>query len=495
MNIQKIASIVLCIAVVSAFSGSYGRMQAADEPVDIIGTWEGSIDVYGSGLRIVFNIAESGAGVFNGTVDSPDQGAKGIPIREIKVRADSLFIDVTAVAGNFAGKYDPRREIFEGLWNQSSMNFPLSLHRSEASSAPVRPQMPQKPYPYRVEDVSYRNESAGITLAGTLTMPDEGTAFPAVVLITGSGQQDRDEEIFGHRPFLVLADHLTRMGIAVLRSDDRGIGGSGGDPALATTEDFAADVNAAIEYLKSRPEIDHDRTGLAGHSEGGLIAPMVAAQRGDVAFMALLAAPGFNGGEILIMQTELIFRETGLRDELMGKILEQKRLEQDIFREEKDVDKAVKTMIRESVAFWTEYKPEELQELERIGYTYGAIEQRARIYSTPWFRFFLAYEPVPALMKVKCPVLAVGGEKDLQVPAKENLAAIEKALTAGVCGNFKVVELPGLNHLFQTCERGSIDEYGKITETFAPEALDIVGAWILEVTGQRSRQDAPVERR
>ncbi len=491
MNALKIAVFVISAAMITAFAGSPLPARAAEEPVKIAGSWEGSIEIQGSGLRIVFNISDSGAGALSGTVDSPDQGATGIPIREITVRGDSLFIDVAAVGGGFSGKYNRQRDIFSGSWNQSSMEFPLELRRSAAPAAPVRPQTPQKPYPYKTEDVSYFNEEAGITLAGTLTIPAKGGGFPAVVLITGSGQQDRDEEIFGHRPFLVLADHLTRKGIAVLRSDDRGVGGSGGDPALSTTEDFATDVRAAIDYLKSRPEIDHGRIGLAGHSEGGIIAPMVAANGTDVKFIVLLAAPGLNGSEILIMQTGPILRETGLGEELVGKILEQKRLEQDLFIREKDVDKAAKIMIEESTAFMGRYSLEERQALESIGYTESAITQRAGIYSTPWFRFFLSYEPAAALSRVECPVLALCGEKDIQVPAGENLAAIEKALSAGRCVRYRILELKGLNHLFQTCESGSIGEYGRITETFAPEALDIISGWILEIAADRGPGERP----
>lgn len=491
MKATKIAVFVISTALISVITGSPFPARAAEEPVMIAGSWEGSIRIQGSGLRIVFNISGSEEGALSGTLDSPDQGATGIPISEITVRGDSLFIDVSVVGGRFAGKYDGQRDIFAGSWNQSSMEFPLELRRSEAPAGPVRPQTPQKPYPYKTEDVTYINEEAGITLAGTLTIPEGGGGFPAVVLITGSGQQNRDEEIFGHRPFLVLADHLTRRGIAVLRSDDRGVGGSGGDPALSTTEDFATDVRAAIEYLRSRPEIDHGRIGLAGHSEGGIIAPMVAANGTGVAFIVLLAAPGLTGSEILIMQTGPILREAGLGEELVAKILEQKRLEQDVFVREKDVDKAAGIMIEESAAFMGRYSLEERQVLERIGYTESAIAQRAGIYSTPWFGFFLSYDPAAALPEVECPVLALCGEKDIQVPAGENLAAIEKALFAGKCGTYKVLELKGLNHLFQTCENGSIGEYGRITETFAPEALDIISGWILEVAVDQGPGDGP----
>ncbi|MCU0639252.1 MAG: alpha/beta hydrolase [Candidatus Krumholzibacteria bacterium] len=486
MNAMRIAVFVISMASISVIAGSQLPARAAEEPVKIAGSWEGSIRIQGSGLRIVFNITLSGEGVPGGTVDSPDQGARGIPIREITVRGDSLIIDVAAVGGRFAGKYDRQVDVFSGSWNQSSMEFPLELRRSAAPAGPVRPQTPQKPYPYKTEDVSYINEEAGITLAGTLTIPAGGGGFPAVVLITGSGQQNRDEEVFGHRPFLVLADHLTRRGIAVLRTDDRGVGGSGGNPALSTTEDFATDVRAAIVYLKSRPEIDQDGIGLVGHSEGGIIAPMVAAGGADVKFVVLLAAPGLNGSEILISQTGPILREAGLGEELIGKILEQKRLEQDVFIREKDVDKAAEIMIEESTAFMDRYSREERQALDGIGYTEGAIAQRARIYSTPWFGFFLSYDPAPALSRVECPVLALWGEKDIQVPPGENIAAIGKALSAGRCRRYRTLELKGLNHLFQTCQTGSINEYGRITETFAPEALDIISGWVLEAAADRA---------
>jgi pimeloyl-ACP methyl ester carboxylesterase len=340
-------------------------------------------------------------------------------------------------------------------------------------TSPIRPQEPKKPYPYDEEEVGYENKRVGVRLAGTLTIPRGQGPFPAVLLITGSGPQDRNESVAGHKPFLVLADHLTRQGIAVLRVDDRGVGGSTGSVPNSTTEDFAADVTVGIEYLKTRKEINPKQIGLIGHSEGGVIAPMVAAQSGDVAFIVLMAGTGLAGEEILYLQGQLILKANGAS---AGQLAKQRATQESMFKilkEENDPVTAEKRLQEELSKSLT---AEERKKVEQ------AIAVQIKQVNTPWFRYFLTLDPRPALRKVKCPVLAINGENDLQVPATENLREIEAALKAGGNRDIAIVRLPKLNHLFQTSETGSPSEYIKIEETIAPIALKTMGDWVLKQT-------------
>jgi pimeloyl-ACP methyl ester carboxylesterase len=359
-----------------------------------------------------------------------------------------------------------------------------AVHPFQGASGQSRPQEPKPPFPYDEEEVVYNNEKDRVQLAGTLTLPRTKGPFPAVLLITGSGPQDRNESVMGHKPFLVLADHLTRLGIAVLRVDDRGTGKSTGKFIEATSEDFAADALAGVEYLKSRKEIAPRRIGLIGHSEGGLIAPMLAVRSTDIAFIVMMAGPGLTGEEIITRQTRLISQAGGVSDEL---IAQNRDVQQRIFaivKQEKDSVVAEKR-IREEIKTFRELagkiqagSTEEQQ--KAVNLIAVAIESQAKLVVTPWFRFFLTYDPRTALTKVRCPVLAINGEKDLQVPAEENLAAIRQALEAGGNKDYEAINLPNLNHLFQTCRTGAISEYMQIEETISPSALETISKWILK---------------
>jgi pimeloyl-ACP methyl ester carboxylesterase len=357
------------------------------------------------------------------------------------------------------------------------VKFPLTLKKTDKVTALNRPQTPKPPFPYKVEDLTYRNEAAGISLAGTLTLPEGHGPFPAVILISGSGAQDRDETIFQHKPFLVLADALTRRGVAVLRVDDRGVGGSSGSVAKSTSEDFAGDVQAGIALLKSRPEIDGRKIGLIGHSEGGIIAPIVAGRSRDVAFIVLMAGTGLPGDEIMLMQGRLIGKAMGASDKNLEKQDSGRKRLFDIMKTETDAKKAG-VALRETVKkLLEELSPEERKQAGDVD---SLAESQLKMLESPWFRFFLTFDPRPTLAKVQCPVLALVGEKDLQVPPKENLEEIAKAVQKG--GNMRVTtkQLPGLNHLFQTCKTGSVTEYRQIEETISPLALKVIGDWIDE---------------
>ncbi len=453
------------------------RVVVTSIPKELEGTWQGKLKVNGGvELRLALVVAKGEDGVLTSKLASPDQGANDIPVSSVALKDDRLSFESKIIGAKFDGKRTERGMAFEGEFHQGGLSLPLELTKSDKLTEPARPQLPKPPFPYRALDVTYENKPGGVRLAGTLTVPPGAGPFPAVVLITGSGAQDRDESLLGHKPFLVLADYLSRRGVAVLRVDDRGVGGSTGSIKSATSEDFAGDVVAGIRFLKGRKEIDVTKLGLIGHSEGGLIAPIVAARTRDVAFIVLMAGTGLTGREILEAQAQLILKAEGSTEpEMKFEREAQKRLI-DIIAHEKDEKLAqakLAAALKELRAALPASTPKDLAEKT------GALSEAAVSgFNNAWFRYFLTYDPRPTLREVKCPVLAINGEKDLQVPARENLAEIAKALHAGGNRNVTTVELPGLNHLFQPCETGSPGEYGAIETTIAPEALKTMGDWI-----------------
>lgn len=472
---------LICLALIMTSSVStigFAQQQDISE-ISIEGIWQGKLKIPGIELTIVFKIFENPDGTLTATMDSPDQGATGIPVEEVIFIDNTLRLEVKSAGGVFEGKVSEDFLVIEGEWKQSGQTLSLTLKRVDKAVEILRPQVPKKPYPYIEKKIAYTNLKAGVKLVGILTLPSDKGVFPAVLLITGSGPQDRDETIYGHHPFLVLADYLTRQGIAVLRVDDRGVGESTGDFSQATSEDFASDVLAGVEYLKTCKEIDPKKIGLLGHSEGGLIAPIVAVKSPDVAFIVLMAGPGLTGEEILYLQGALISRAMGVSEE---DIIKKRQFNEKIFsvligEEDSEIaEERLRQMFEED---WEKMSDEEK---EQIGDSEVFLEAQLQNLLSPWLKFFLTYDPKPTLSKVKCPVLAINGEKDLQVPPKENLSAIEEILKAGGNQSYTIKELPGLNHLFQTAQTGLPAEYVKIEETISPVALKIVGDWILEQT-------------
>jgi pimeloyl-ACP methyl ester carboxylesterase len=441
----------------------------------LTGSWQGTLSVPGGSLRVVFNFKPKAEGGYTATLDSPDQGAFGIAADSVTVQDTLIRVTVRSIGGELNAVRLADADSISGTWSQGGMRFPLVLKYSgKVTEAPKRPQEPKKPYPYKDEEVSFSNPEAGITLAGTLTVPPSDGPFPAVVLITGSGPQDRDEALLGHKPFLVLSDQLTRQGIAVLRYDDRGIGRSTGKFGGATSVDFASDAKATVAYLKTRKEVRADKIGLIGHSEGGIIAPMVATESNDVAFIVMMAGTGVPGDELILKQAALI---TGAMGKSETEVQQQQELNRKIYdlvefgKDSAAVAAELRTLLL-SAADSTARKDTQ--------FTNVTINAQIAQVTSPWFKYFLAYDPRPTLKKVRCPVLAINGEKDLQVPPKQNLPEIEAALREGENSDFTIREIPGLNHLFQSATKGTPDEYGKIEETISPTALKLIGDWILE---------------
>jgi pimeloyl-ACP methyl ester carboxylesterase len=439
---------------------------------DITGDWTGLLKAGAMQVHIVFHISKQDTG-YNTLMDSPDQGVNGIPTASTRLVGQQLTLECAQPKIEYSGEW--KDSVISGTFRQAGLSFPLELRRGKPVP-PARPQTPVKPYPYTEEDVRFENKGAGVTLAGTLTLPPGKGTFPVVVLITGSGPQDRNETLMGHKSFLVIADALTRRGIAVLRYDDRGTAQSTGDFSKGTSADFATDVEAAVAYLKTRKEINTRRMGLIGHSEGGLIAPMVAARNKDIRFIVLLAGPGVRGEEIILSQQQLIMQASAW-NKVTQDLLEVNRGAMDIVVGDTLRLEHLDTL-KKQLAVYFEQKLTQFPELKASGPqgTKGAIDG----ITTPWMAYFLAYDPAPALEQLHCPVLAMAGSKDLQVSPEENLVAIGRASEKGGNKRLEVKEFPDLNHLFQECKTGLPSEYGTIEQTFSPAALEYLGNWVVK---------------
>ncbi len=440
-----------------------------DNTADLTGIWQGRITAGGQDLRLVFRIVKREGG-WQAVMDSPDQGVNGIPVASIELEGKVLDIDVPAVGGGYRGEITSGGTRIVGSWTQRGSSYSVVLEPVAQVEKVVRPQDPMPPFPYRVEKVRFRNEKKGFTLAGTLTYPEAQGCFPGAVLVSGSGGQNRDEEIFGHRPFLVTADFLARNCFAVLRFDDRGVAESGGDPSKATSEDLAEDARSALLFLRQHPRIDSSAVGLIGHSEGGLIASMIAAEDQAIAFIVLLASPGLPGDQVLARQSRAFLKAGGASDTRIALVDEANRKVYEIAKSAADRKSAAGQM--EPI-------------LKSLGMSRSEIEIQTEMLLTPWFRFFLGYDPAPTLERVRCPVLALNGSLDLQVAPDENLAAIEAALRAGGNTAVSTCKLQGLNHLFQHAGSGEVQEYARIEETFAPQALELIGSWLIETLEER----------
>ncbi len=470
-TMKKITLFVLTLVVLA------GTCQIqAQEQIDknsITGSWLGKLELGAVSLRVIFNLTVTGNDTLSATLDSPDQGAKNIKVGPVTLEGKDIRIIAVRLLAEYNGTFK-NDTLIEGTFKQAGKTLPLDLKKLKKTFTFNRPQKPKSPFPYLSEDVTFKNDKADISLAGTLTIPEGSGPFPAVIMITGSGSQNRNEELMGHEPFLVISDYLTRNGIAVLRYDDRGVGQSQGSPLNATSADLATDVEAALHYLITRKEVDPKRVGLAGHSEGGLIAPIVASNNPEVAFIVSLAGTGVPGEMILNRQNKDISLVSGVEAKEVKKSISVNKKLFAVLKNEPDNTKAEtriaqvykKALIREKKS------PEEVdQALKQLNASLNPV-------SYNWFRYFISTDPAIYWQKVKCPVLALNGEKDMQVAADVNLPAIEKAVKSGGNNAVKTVKLPGLNHLFQHCKTGLPAEYGEIEETVSPEVLKIMADWI-----------------
>lgn len=431
---------------------------------DISGQWNGTLSVPGMSIRLVIHITATTDG-YTSTMDSPDQGATGLKVDTTSFEQGELKLTLLQLGATYEGKV--KDTMITGTFTQRGFGFPMKFTRSEQARVEMkRPQEPHEPFPYRSEEVSFLNAGANIHLAGTLTLPQKPGKYPVVILITGSGPQDRNEEILGHKPFLVISDYLTRQGYAVLRYDDRGVGKSEGVFAASTSADFATDVNSAVSYALSNPEIDSKKIFLLGHSEGGSIAPGVAANNKSVSGIILMAGPGLRGDKLLLLQKEKIELAMGIDS---SEVQHGLKIFEEVYRlilNSKD-DKVLQKQVYHTLA----------------GQVDSVMAQNlSEQICSNWFRYFIRHDPTADLVKVKVPVLALNGENDLQVPATENLAAIEKALKKGGNKNVTIKRFPNLNHLFQESKIGLPSEYGTIEQTISPEVLQTIATWLNSTT-------------
>ncbi|MBK7641849.1 MAG: alpha/beta fold hydrolase [Planctomycetes bacterium] len=455
------------------------RAQETEQAV----TWVGSVELPdGSSLDFSVELKHD-----SGTISIPLQQVLDLPLDGVAVSDKKLVFSIALAGAEWSLDLAQDGQSATGVLKQGA-ELKTTMKRlapgEHAQKTLRRPQEPKTPFPYESVEVKFENKEAHAKLAGTLTLPKGAGPFPCAVLVTGSGPQDRDESLMGHRPFLVIADHLTRAGIAVLRYDDRGVAKSTGKFSKATTEDFANDALAAVAFLKTRPEIDAKRIGIIGHSEGGIVAPICAARSQDVAFIVLLAGTGMRGAELMPLQSKLINIASGMAaDKAQAEAHDTAEIYAKLVAGASDAE--LKECIRAMALRQMKSAPEmkDLSEEALAKKADAVVAEQAPELLSPWFRCFLALDPRTNLLHVTCPVLALNGEKDLQVPPKENLALIRSALEEGGNKDVTIRELPGLNHLFQTCTTGAPAEYARIEETFAPAALEVLASWIRKHTG------------
>ncbi len=464
---KKVLLILLCMAYAGI---SFGQKS-------VVGNWIGTLPV-GGGLRVVFHISKEGT-VYSANMDSPDQGAKGIPVSSVVVNGDSLYLKVDMLKGGFRGKFTNDTTIAGNLM-QDHNDISLTLIKTKADVGLKRPQTPKPPFGYMSNDVEYDNADKSVHFGATLTSPSGKGKFPTAILITGSGQQDRDETIMEHKPFAVIADYLTKQGFAVLRVDDRGKGKTKGAVATATSADFANDVEAGLAFLKKQSNIDTTRLGLIGHSEGGLIAALLSSRRTDINFIILLAGPGVNGAELMAAQNVAMLTTQGFKKDIAdayGKFYLQIAKEVTVAANDDSALLAAKNVFEnwKGTVAQTTLELLGMAERNQIQEKLGGM---VKAFRSPWMKYFISTNPADFLEKTNAKVLALNGEKDIQVIAQPNLEGIKNALKKSDSKVVEVKMLPGLNHLFQHCKQCNVAEYGKLEETFSPEALSIMGDWL-----------------
>ncbi len=443
---------------------------------NLTGVWHGNAKTPDDKDILFVFLFEKNGDAYTTTMAIPTFNVDGIKPKSTSLKEGILIINASELGMKYEGTWNETTNLIEGTYNEGNVKLLLNLKKGNPKMPKInRPQEPLKPYPYYEEDVTFNNTEAGILLSGTFTRPSQKGTYPVVILISGSGRHDRNASAMTHKPFLVLSDYLTRNNIAVLRYDDRGFGESTGDFSKATTADFAQDVLSAVRYLKSRKDIDAKHIGLIGHSEGGIIAPLAANQTKDISFIVSLAGTGIPGSEVSVMQSKSL-RPFPVPDEVAF---------------EKNVRKSIK------IASSNKEISQKREELTAHNNTYLApilkslgapdesistfIKKETEGALKPWNTYFFNYNPAEEFEKLSIPVLSLNGSKDTQVNATVNQNAIRNALIKGNNKNYKIVELENLNHLFQECTTGKINEYKDIEQTLSPIALKEISNWILEI--------------
>lgn len=461
----------ICLAITLSATAS-----AQNKKGKLVEFWKGTLEYEGTDLEMGLKVFRMPDGSLTAKFSSYSQGATDLPV-EFEKNGNDYKMKLRAAQLEYSGTVDDSKKQLLGTISQRGREDELNFTMADFDGAPkfYRPQTPKAPVPYDSEDVTYKNDAQSVKLAGTLTLPRGKGPFPVAITISGSGGADRDESHFGHKPFLVIADHLARKGVAVLRFDDRGIGESTGDRSGATSADFATDVEAGIEFLKKHPNVDVSKIGLIGHSEGGLIAPMIAAKRDDVHFIVLLAGTGVSGGAILKSQSTAMMEANGEPEEKLDANEEaHDAMLSAVAKHTNASDQQIEEAGRSLLQSIEDEAAKELME--------PSVKQLVSILQSPWVQYFVKHDPAKTLVEVNCHVLAMNGEKDLQVLCDLNLKPIEKALRQGSPASFKIVRLADTNHMFQETDgSGSPDDYGKIEQTISPKTLSVMSRWIKNV--------------
>lgn len=434
---------------------------------DISGNWIGILKIQGTELDFGFDLTKNGNN-YKTIMNVPKQGLINTEVDTTTFVDSTLTISHPILKMEYTGRLNKLNEII-GKITLAGNPFPMNIKKGKIVIN--RPQEPKAPFNYYSENVTFINKKDKITLSGTLTLPEQKGNFPVVIIISGSGAQNRDGEMLGHKPYLVIADFLTKNGIGVLRFDERGVGESTGDFENATIKDFSSDINSAINYLKNRDEINPSKIGLIGHSIGGIVAPKVASENNDVSYIVLLAGPGINGDKLMLSQKAALERIMGLNEIQIAQGQELVKGAYDIIVNS-DLDN---TTLKDSInSFYT----------KKYGNLLPENQRKALVNQITGYEVVSLIKSKPSiyLSKVKCAVLALNGSKDFQVPAKENLEAIKKTLKENGNNNAKTVELENLNHLFQECKTGASSEYSQIEQTISPAVLELITDWIKEQT-------------
>lgn len=469
--ILKKVTLIIILAIITVPS------IIAQPAIDLSGTWSGPLTVGNNSLKIVFRITENPYGGYSGFLDSPDQGAFGLALDTVIIIADSVEFQLKTPPASFSGMFIQNPKALTGYWNQGGMRFPLTLGIDADYSTPRRPQEPVPPFPYDTTEVSFRHYEKNISFSGILTTPKpEVDKKLVVILVSGSGPQDRDGAVFGHKNFLVLADRFAKSGISTLRFDERGVGKSTGIFAGTTTPEFATDVLSAVEFLAALPKMDGCGIGLLGLSEGGIILPLVANSSDKVSFLVLLAGPATSGKDILLKQTELVYRAEGAEEPLIEAVLGLNKIIYETIAQESDSLKMHEIIMERGIKYLRDL-PEPLNTLPV--FSKQMLQSTLDQALSPWFRFFISYDPGPALESLEIPTLALYGTNDLQVSAKQNISVMKKYLETSGIKNSKALKMDGLNHLFQKSDTGAISEYAGLEETFNEEAISLIINWII----------------
>lgn len=468
--IQKniLSIILLSFFALANFSLAYGQE----------GYWRGGLLMpNGKMLPIGLGISQNN-GQWSAYLDSPEQNVYDMAWDSVRINGEEIFLRLQAegTKGNavLTGKWNADLNVIDALWIQG---MTLNVHFMKGEPYRVKPKMqtPAPPFAYKIEEVKIENPAAKVSLAGTLTLPEKGKNFPAIILVSGSGPQDRDCDIFGHKLFWVMADYLTKRGFAVLRLDDRGFGKSTGDFATSTTADFATDIAAAFDFLQKDARLDKKKIGLLGHSEGGIIAPMLAAKNKKIAFVVLMAAPAVPITELMVQQNKRIAELDGMSAETLDENL---KILANIYSQINAPQNKNKTADEIFALIEKDIKNNSPELAEKIK------TQLAFFLENKWFSYFLKIDPQSYLTQLTCPTLALQGGKDVQVTPDDNLPAMQTHLEKAKNKNFSCQLFPELNHLFQTADTGSPEEYAKSEETIAPEVLKVIGDWLEKVSSK-----------